>query len=69
MGFNYRLRDINYGDNKQNPFFREYFGFKRLMLHAQKLAFLHPISKEHISIEVEFDRQWHHVFKTLSWDW
>ena len=63
------IGDINYGDNKQNPFFREYFGFKRLMLHAQKLAFLHPISKEHISIEVEFDRQWHHVFKTLSWDW
>jgi tRNA pseudouridine65 synthase len=63
------IGDINYGDNKQNPFFREYFGFKRLMLHAQKLAFPHPISKEYISIEVEFDRQWHHVFKTLSWDW
>lgn len=63
------IGDINYGDNKQNPFFRDYFGFKRLMLHAQKLAFPHPISKEYISIEVEFDRQWHHVFKTLSWDW
>lgn len=63
------IGDINYGDNKQNPFFREYFGFRRLMLFAKKLSFLHPLSKEQISIEVEFDQQWHHVFDTLSWDW
>lgn len=62
------IGDINYGDNKQNPFFREYFGFKRLMLIAKKLDFLHPISKKEISIEVEFDEQWLHMFKKLAWD-
>ncbi len=62
------IGDINYGDNKQNPFFTEYFGFKRLMLIAKKLDFVHPITIENISIEVEFDQQWLNVFDKLAWD-
>ncbi len=62
------IGDINYGDNKQNPFFREYFGFKRLMLIAKKLEFFQPITNEKIVIEVEFDQQWQKVFSELSWD-
>ncbi len=62
------IGDINYGDNKQNPFFREYFGFKRLMLIAKKLDFVHPITNANISIEVKFDKQWLYVFDKLAWD-
>ena len=62
------IGDINYGDNKQNPFFREYFGFKRLMLIAKKLDFVHPVTNEAVSIEVPFDQQWLDVFDKLSWD-
>jgi tRNA pseudouridine65 synthase len=62
------IGDINYGDNKQNPFFKEYFGFKRLMLIAKKLDFVHPITNKNISIEVDFDQQWLNVFNKLSWD-
>lgn len=61
------IGDINYGDNKQNPFFYQHFGFKRLMLIAKSLTFEHPISKECLTISAEFDEQWQHVFKTLSW--
>ncbi|NOR22905.1 MAG: tRNA pseudouridine(65) synthase TruC [Desulforhopalus sp.] len=61
------IGDINYGDNKQNPFFREYFGFKRLMLLAKKLDFVHPVTNENIAIEVKFDQQWLNVFEKLSW--
>jgi len=61
------IGDINYGDNKQNPFFIEYFGFKRLMLIAKDLAFEHPITGESINISVPFDEQWQHVFKLLDW--
>jgi len=61
------IGDINYGDNKQNPFFREYFGFKRLMLLAKKLDFVHPITSEKITIEVQFDQQWLRVFAKLAW--
>jgi tRNA pseudouridine65 synthase len=62
------IGDINYGDTKQNPFFREYFGFRRLMLIAKKLVFVHPITNVKVAIEVEFDEQWLAVFEKLGWD-
>lgn len=61
------IGDINYGDNKQNPFFIKHFGFKRLMLIAKSLSFIHPISQQKITINAQFDEQWQHVFNTLAW--
>jgi tRNA pseudouridine65 synthase len=61
------IGDINYGDNKQNPFFIENFGFKRLMLIAQSLSFVHPVTEQKVIITAEFDEQWQHVFKVLDW--
>ncbi|HCM46954.1 MAG TPA: tRNA pseudouridine(65) synthase TruC [Colwellia sp.] len=61
------LGDINYGDNKQNPFFIEYFGFKRLMLHAKSLEFNHPISNKRIKISAPFDGEWQNIFTTFEW--
>lgn len=61
------LGDINYGDNKQNPFFIQHFGFKRLMLIAKSLCFTHPVTKKTIMITAEFDQQWQHVFTELNW--
>jgi len=61
------LGDINYGDNKQNPFFEQHFGFKRLMLFANSLSFQHPITKKELSISTPFDSQWQSVFDKLGW--
>lgn len=61
------IGDINYGDNKQNPFFIEHFGFKRLMLIAKSLSFIHPITNKQVIITAEFDSQWQHVFTELGW--
>jgi len=61
------LGDINYGDNKQNPFFIEHFGFKRLMLIAKSLEFNHPINNERIKISASFDEQWQQIFTELKW--
>jgi tRNA pseudouridine65 synthase len=61
------IGDINYGDNKQNPFFVENFGFKRLMLIAKSLSFSHPVTHEKITINAEFDKHWHQVFNVLKW--
>ncbi len=61
------IGDINYGDNKQNPFFGEYFHFKRLMLFAQKITFVHPITEKLLTIEAKFDSQWLSVFAKLGW--
>jgi tRNA pseudouridine65 synthase len=61
------IGDINYGDNKQNPFFIEHFAFKRLMLIAKSLEFNHPITNERVKISASFDDQWHQVFTELGW--
>lgn len=61
------IGDINYGDNKQNPFFGEYFGFKRLMLIAKRVDFTHPITGQAIAIEAEFDEQWQQLFEEFTW--
>lgn len=61
------IGDINYGDNKQNPFFAQQFGFKRLMLIAKELAFIHPVTEQKIIISAEFDSQWQQVFNKLGW--
>jgi tRNA pseudouridine65 synthase len=60
------IGDINYGDNKQNPFFIQHFGFKRLMLIAKELSFIHPMTDKPIKIEAPFDQQWLDVFQTLN---
>jgi len=62
------IGDINYGDNKQNPFFINHFGFKRLMLMAKSLEFIHPVTNKTCKIEAKFDEQWLSVFKQLNWD-
>lgn len=61
------IGDINYGDNKQNPFFGELFNEKRLMLIAKSLAFVHPITQESIVIETKFEEVWQQVFVICGW--
>ena len=61
------IGDINYGDNTQNPFFYKHFGFKRLMLHAKQLSFVHPITGKNLIINADFDKEWQQVFQKLSW--
>ncbi len=61
------IGDINYGDNKQNPFFAKHFGFKRLMLIAKSLSFTHPVTEQMVTITAEFDQQWQQVFTELGW--
>lgn len=61
------IGDINYGDNKQNPFFGELFNAKRLMLIAKSLMFIHPITAEQVEITTEFEDIWQQVFKQCGW--
>lgn len=62
------IGDINYGDNKQNPFFAQHFGLKRLMLHAHSLTFVHPETKQKITINAPIDMAWQQIFQQLGWE-
>ncbi|CAA6816570.1 MAG: tRNA pseudouridine synthase C (EC [uncultured Sulfurovum sp.] len=47
--------DTKYGRNEHNNLFREKFDCHRLLLHASKLEFLHPVSKENMCVEAGLD--------------
>lgn len=60
------IGDINYGDNKQNPFFAEHFNIKRLMLHACSLKFKHPETGETVLIKADLGEDWLQLFDKLG---
>jgi len=62
------IGDRPHGCNKQNKLFKEHFSMMEMMLHADKLEFEHPKSKEekliHSTIRGEFNR----MLKELNFD-
>lgn len=61
------LGDTQYGDLHQNRALAEHTGVNRLMLHAEKLSFIHPIMKETVEINASFDEQWQRLFQHFKW--
>jgi tRNA pseudouridine65 synthase len=55
--------DTKYGRNEHNRLFREKFNAHRLLLHASKISFVHPISKEPLVIEAGLDEVFKEVYK------
>lgn len=53
--------DTKYGRNEHNRLFREQFDCHRLLLHASKISFEHPINKEKLEVEAGLDE----VFKRV----
>jgi len=47
--------DTKYGRNEHNRLFREKFECHRLLLHASKISFMHPMTKEPLVIEAGVD--------------
>ena len=47
--------DTKYGRGEHNKLFREKFDCHRLLLHASKIEFTHPITKKRVVIEADLD--------------
>lgn len=60
--------DTKHGRGEHNKLFRKKFDIHRLLLHAHKLHFEHPISKENIVIMAPFDSDFVKLFKVFAWD-
>lgn len=45
------IGDVRYGKGEHNRYFREAFDFRRLALHAAVLEFMHPKTREPLTIE------------------
>lgn len=62
------LGDTQYGDLHQNRALAAHTGVSRLMLHAEQLAFSHPISQQSIHIYAGLDQQWQLLGEKFNWD-
>jgi len=59
--------DTTHGDLRHTKFFRNQFNCNRLLLHASKLSFKHPILNKVISINAEFDTTFKELFEKFNW--
>lgn len=64
----YILGDKKHGDNKQNQFFEKQYGMDNLLLHARKLEFAHPVSKETIQVQAELPAHFQKTVAALGWN-
>ncbi|OCG60698.1 tRNA pseudouridine(65) synthase TruC [Gilliamella sp. Nev5-1] len=55
------LGDSKHGDLHQNRAFADYFGIKRLMLHAHTLKITHPIEQKQIILKAALDPNWQNI--------
>ncbi len=62
------LGDTQYGDLHQNRALAEHTGCSRLMLHAEKLCFIHPFSSQKIEIYAGWDEQWKALMEKFGWE-
>ncbi|MBE0368900.1 tRNA pseudouridine(65) synthase TruC [Pseudoalteromonas aurantia] len=61
------IGDVNHGDNKHNHFFVEHFSYRRLMLFASSLKFIHPYTHKSVTISAELGEQMLAVCDQLGW--
>lgn len=62
------IGDRPHGCNKQNKFFKEQFNIDSMMLHAQSVQFVHPITKEDLKIEASLSTEFVRVKQLLGFE-
>ncbi len=60
--------DTKHGRGEHNKLFREKFGVHRLLLHANSLQFIHPVTKETVMIEAGMDETFSGLLKLFGWN-
>lgn len=59
--------DTTHGDGKHNKLYREVYDSHRLLLHASRLEFVHPFTKESLVISASFDETWQKLSAEFGW--
>lgn len=49
------IGDTSHGDGRHNRAFRQHLGVHRMLLHAWRLAFTHPVSGERLTVSAPLD--------------
>jgi tRNA pseudouridine65 synthase len=61
------IGDTSHGDGRHNRNFRM-LGVHRMLLHAWRLQFVHPVSMQPIECTAPLDAQWIKALGALGWD-
>lgn len=59
--------DSQHGRGDHNRLFKQHFSSHRLLLHAQRLAFLHPATQAPLVIEASLDETWRKLCERFGW--
>lgn len=60
--------DTKHGRGEHNRLFREKFDSHRLLLHAYRVKFTHPVTEKLIEIRAPFDDVFEKLFLDFAWD-
>ncbi|WP_422354288.1 pseudouridine synthase [Roseivirga pacifica] len=63
------IGDRPHGCNKQNKLFLEKWQMGTMLLHAQKLKFTHPLSKQTIEVKAELQSEFKRMLHTLEFSY
>lgn len=61
------IGDVLRGDGRQNRFFREHFGVRRLLLASVELRFRHPAGSGEMALECPPSEDLRAIFSSLGW--
>lgn len=61
------IGDSSHGDGRHNRAFRMR-GISRMLLHAQTLDFLHPVSGARLRINAPVDKEWQKAMDLFGWE-
>ena len=59
------IGDRPHGCNKQNKLFKEHFDMNTMLLHAQQIEFVHPLTSERITISAPYQAEFERMMGVL----
>ncbi|RZA29886.1 MAG: pseudouridylate synthase [Lysobacteraceae bacterium] len=65
--FHHLVGDTSHGDGRHNLQFRMR-GVHRMLLHASRLSFTHPVGGQRIAVAAPGDAEWHKAMDLFGWD-
>lgn len=62
------IGDRPHGCNKQNRLFLEHWGMNTMLLHAQKMAFQHPVTLQNLTLQANPSTEFKRMLQVLQFD-
>ena len=60
--------DTKHGRGEHNTLFRKTYECHRLLLHSNRLSFIHPVSNKQVVIDASLDETWHRLVQNFGWE-